>query len=576
MAEPSRKFRCAVYTRKSTEDGLEQEFNSLDAQHEACKAYILSQRHEGWSLVPDRYDDGGFSGGSLERPGLKKLLEQVSAGKVDIIVIYKVDRLTRSLADFAKIVDVLDGAGASFVSITQSFNTTTSMGRLTLNMLLSFAQFEREVTGERIRDKIAASKRRGLWMGGPVPLGYEVRERKLVVNEAEAETVRHVMRRYCELNSVRELVAELRRDGVVTKVQTRVSGPHRGGIPFARGALYHLLKNRIYRGEIVHKGVAYLGEQAPIVPIELWDRVQAILTERATCAGARTGAKRSSLLAGLCFDGLGRPMVPSHTTKGCRSYRYYVTRPDRLADAPAWRTGAHDLEKIVRSGIAQLLGDPFELTRLMNAEVDLQQVHEAQRRAASLSEIFNAASFSDCFSYLQQLVRSVGIQQDQISIEIDRPTVVSMLEWPSDGSPDEPATITLTCAATRVRRGHALRLLMPVEAVVAERTPRREEKLIRLIAEAHAARQLIEAAPDKPLSKIALEQKRCRTRLAGLVAISCLAPDIALAIVKGEQPKRFNRRTLLSGSLPLEWLAQREFLGFADGANAARVANLDD
>ena len=284
MAE--KLFRCAVYTRKSTEDGLEQEFNSLDAQYEACAAYALSQRHEGWVLLKDRYDDGGFSGGNMERPGLKRPLTDIGAGKVDIVLLYKIDRLTRSLTEFSKIVEVLDKAGASFVSITQSFNTTTSMGRLTLNMLLSFAQFEREVTGERIRDKIAASKKKGLWMGGPVPLGYEVRDRKLVVNEDEAEQVRHIMRRYLALGSVPALVEELRRDGYRTKVQRKSSGPHRGGCIYRRGTLYHLLSNRIYRGFIVHKGEAYPGEHEPIVDEQLWDEVRALLATNASASRA--------------------------------------------------------------------------------------------------------------------------------------------------------------------------------------------------------------------------------------------------------------------------------------------------
>jgi site-specific DNA recombinase len=248
-----RSIRCAIYTRKSTEDGLEQDFNSLDAQRDACAAYVLSQQHEGWSLVPDHFDDGGFSGGNMERPGLRDLLAAVRAGQVDVIVVYKIDRLTRSLADFAKIVEVLDEAGASFVSVTQAFNTTTSMGRLTLNVLLSFAQFERELTSERIRDKIAASKRKGLWMGGPVPLGYDVRNRRLVVNETEAETVRQLMRRYLECGSGRLLIEQLEREGVCTKVQNRTSGPHKGGIPFRRGSLYYLLANRMYVGEIRHR-----------------------------------------------------------------------------------------------------------------------------------------------------------------------------------------------------------------------------------------------------------------------------------------------------------------------------------
>jgi site-specific DNA recombinase len=248
VAEAKKPVRCAIYTRKSTEDGLEQDYNSLDAQYDACTAYALSQRNEGWGLVTKRYDDGGFSGGNMDRPGLNALLADIKAGKVDIILLYKIDRLTRSLSDFARIVDVLDNAGASFVSITQSFNTTTSMGRLTLNMLLSFAQFEREVTGERIRDKIEASKKKGIWMGGPVPLGYDVVERKLIENASEAKLVRHIMQRYLDLGSVKALVHELDQDGYCTKIQIRTSTANKGGCAFRRGTIYHLLSNRIYLG----------------------------------------------------------------------------------------------------------------------------------------------------------------------------------------------------------------------------------------------------------------------------------------------------------------------------------------
>ena len=250
-------FRCAIYTRKSTEEGLDQEFNSLDAQREVCEAYIVSQRHEGWLLVPDRYDDGGFSGGTMERPGLKRLLGDVRSGKVDVILVYKVDRLTRALSDFAKIVDILDDTEVSFVSITQAFNTTTSMGRLTLNVLLSFAQFEREVISERVRDKVAASKAKGMWMGGCVPLGYAVEARKLMIDETEAATVRHIFQRYLELGAVPALLEDLRASGVVTKRQTMRDGSSRGAIPFNRGALYYFLKNRIYRGDIVHHDKVY-------------------------------------------------------------------------------------------------------------------------------------------------------------------------------------------------------------------------------------------------------------------------------------------------------------------------------
>ena len=299
MDRTKKMVRCAIYTRKSTEDRLEQEYNSLDAQYDACTAYALSQRHEGWTVTKDRYDDGGFSGGTLERAGLKRLLSDIEAGKVDIILLYKIDRLTRSLSDFAKIVEILDRNSASFVSITQSFNTTTSMGRLTLNMLLSFAQFEREVTGERIRNKIYASKRKGIWMGGPVPLGYDVVERKLVVNETEAEQVRAIMQMYLTACSVPELVEILARNGSYTKIQQRKDGETKGGVHFKRGTLYHLLSNRIYRGMTVHKGEAYEAEHEAIVSEELWNEVQAKLPKQGQGGSSRKVSPRTDVLAAL-------------------------------------------------------------------------------------------------------------------------------------------------------------------------------------------------------------------------------------------------------------------------------------
>jgi site-specific DNA recombinase len=264
------RINCAIYTRKSSDEGLEKEFNSLDAQREACEAYVKSQKHAGWLALADLYDDGGLSGGTLERPALQRLLADIKSGKVQIVVVYKVDRLTRSLADFAKIVDVLDAHDASFVSVTQSFNTTTSMGRLTLNMLLSFAQFEREIAGERIRDKIAASKAKGMWMGGNVPLGYDVMDRKLIVNETEAGTVRTIFRRYAELGSVRLLRDDLARQGIVSKRRAHASAALAGGNHFSRGALYTLLQNRIYRGEISHQGHVYPGQHEAIIDVDLW------------------------------------------------------------------------------------------------------------------------------------------------------------------------------------------------------------------------------------------------------------------------------------------------------------------
>jgi site-specific DNA recombinase len=356
------KFRCAVYTRKSSEEGLEQDFNSLDAQREACEAFIASQKREGWSLVGEVYDDGGFSGATMERPGFQRLLKGVSAGQIDVVVVYKVDRLTRSLSDFAKIVDVFDRHAGSFVSVTQQFNTTSSMGRLTLNILLSFAQFEREVTGERIRDKIAASKKKGMWMGGLPSLGYDVKDRKLIVNKTEAEIVRHIFRRYVELKSVRELKEDLDSAGIVSKVRTAADGSPYGGQRLARGALYLMLQNRIYRGEIVHKGKGYLAEHEAIIDETLWNTVQAILSgNRVERANGKSG-NESSLLMGILFDAHGGRMSPTHATKKGIRYRYYISRSllggSTKARTEGQRIPAAALESLLVRRIRDWLADP--------------------------------------------------------------------------------------------------------------------------------------------------------------------------------------------------------------------------
>jgi site-specific DNA recombinase len=323
MGEPDRtprhfakKARCAIYTRKSSEEGLEQAFNSLDAQREACAAYILSQKHEGWTVLLALYDDGGFSGGSMERPALKRLIADIEAGQIDVIVVYKVDRLTRALADFAKLVEVFDRRGVSFVSITQQFNTTTSMGRLTLNVLLSFAQFEREVISERVRDKVAASKKKGLWMGGVPPLGYDVENRKLVVNEAEARIVLDIFRRYLALKSVHALRDELADAGITSKRRLRPDGTEYGGQKFSRGALYLILQNRLYRGEVTHKGQSYRGEHPAIVDKPLWEEVQTALAANRVDRETGVRANHPSLLTGMVFDDAGERLTPTHGEEG--------------------------------------------------------------------------------------------------------------------------------------------------------------------------------------------------------------------------------------------------------------------
>lgn len=366
MKAPVRKLKCAIYTRKSTEEGLEMEFNSLDAQHEACTAFIASQKAEGWLLLTDRYDDGGWSGGTLDRPGLTRLLADVEAAKIDIIVVYKVDRLSRSLLDFAKLVETFERQNVSFVSVTQSFNTTTSMGRLTLNILLSFAQFEREVIGERVRDKVAASRKKGMWMGGIPPLGYDVADRKLVVNAAEAELVRLIFRRFLDLGSGTELVRELGAAGHRTKSWTTQDGKTRAGTPINRGNVYKILANRVYLGEAVHKGVAYPGEHAVIIDRRTWDRVHAALAANAVARSNRVRAETPALLKGILFGPNGTAMSPTHTRKKGRLYRYYVSQTaikGGYDSCPIRMIPAGEIEARVVAHIRGLLRAPEMIVR---------------------------------------------------------------------------------------------------------------------------------------------------------------------------------------------------------------------
>src|SRR6266446_2250055 len=352
--------RCAIYTRVSTDQGLDQEFNSLDAQYDAASAYIKSQAHAGWTLIRSRYDDGGYSGGSTDRPDLQRLLDDIRARKIDVIVVYKVDRLTRSLADFAKLVELFDAQGVSFVSVTQQFNTTTSMGRLTLNVLLSFAQFEREVTSERIRDKIAASQRKGLWVGGPLPLGYQMKDGKITVVEDEAERVRLIYRRYLELGGVNALVRDLRDKDIRTKIRLRGTGATHGGILFERGSLFYLLRNRFYIGEVKYKGEILPGEQAAIMDRQLFEAVQQKLTDQWS---HRNHAKSKSdhLLTGLLYDDAGHRMIPTHATKAGIRYRYYASLPHLKGESKTVSVGsvsrlpATDIEDIIVKSVNELV-----------------------------------------------------------------------------------------------------------------------------------------------------------------------------------------------------------------------------
>lgn len=515
--------RCAIYTRKSTEDGLEQEFNSLDAQRAACAAYIESQRHEGWSLVPEYYDDGGFSGGSMNRPSLTHLLADVKAGKVDVIVVYKVDRLTRSLPDFARIVEILDDNDASFVSVTQSFNTTSSMGRLTLNVLLSFAQFEREVTGERIRDKIAASKARGMWMGGNIPAGYDVQDRKLVINPKEAAKVRMIFERYVEIGSVATLALQLEDGGVRSPKRVSRNGRTIGGLVFSKGALYAILKNRIYVGEVSHCGKHYPGQHEGIIGPELFDRANSLLVSNRANTISGLNAEHPSLLKGLIWDSHGRRMRPDHAAKRGRRYRYYVSRKDPDVRQKPLRVPAGDIEGIVLAQLPQRrMLDGICTIRLGKAK--------APPREEILSE-----------------VDKVVVHPDALEIEFKHP--------------DAFGNQTLKIDACLARRGNEMKF---VESATNAAITSRDPSLIKLVVKAYRARTELELTRDRSVAELAESQNVSSDYFRVLLRISYLAPDIIAAILEGRQPVQLNRQRLARmTSLPASWNEQRVALGFA-------------
>jgi site-specific DNA recombinase len=419
-----RKLRCAIYTRKSTEEGLDQEFNSLDAQREACQACVASQKAEGWILVPNHYDDGGFTGSTLERPALTRLRADIEAGRVDVVVVYKIDRLSRSLMDFAKLVEAFDRNNVTFVSVTQSFNTTTSMGRLTLNILLSFAQFEREVIGERIRDKFAASRKRGMWMGGFVPLGYDAKDRRLVINKAEAATVRMIFERFIKIGSATEMVRLLTSEGVRGKQGKLVD----------KGYVYKLLNNRVYVGEAVHKGTAYPGEHHAIINRDLWDKVHAILRDSPRQRAARTRARTPALLKGLIFGPSGCAMSPTHTRKGGRLYRYYVSQSvlkHGHGACPVARIPAAEIEAAVVDQLRGLLRAPEIIVRTWREArpqiegLSENDVREALERFEPLwDELFPAEQMR----IVQLLVERIDVGTDRVDIRLRTEGLATLVE----------------------------------------------------------------------------------------------------------------------------------------------------
>jgi DNA invertase Pin-like site-specific DNA recombinase len=561
--------RCAIYTRKSTEEGLEQDFNSLDAQREACEAFISSQKHEGWVTLPTQYDDGGYSGGTLERPALQRLLADIRGSKADVVVVYKIDRLTRSLLDFAKIVDVFDAHGVSFVSVTQAFNTATSMGRLTLNVLLSFAQFEREVTGERIRDKIAASKQKGMWMGGYPPLGYDVKDRKLVVHETEAETVRYIFRRYRELRSVRLLKEHLDAASIVSKHRTVPNGRHYGGKSFARGALYHMLQNRIYHGEIVHKDQAYPGEHEPIIDEDLWQVVQKTLAANRVDRSAGKGNHHLSLLAGLIHDAHGELMTPSHAVKKGVRYRYYVSKNLVTEGVRAERQGqripASHIEALVAARVRAWLADPvFVLNTIQCRGSDAVAQKRLLDEAAQLAASWQELDAERLRAILRAAVTRVQVHSDRVAVTLDQMGVALWLSGKtqpqlahSGGDERERAPMVLTIPARLKRAGIEMRLVVDDGSEPANVDP----GLVRLLLRAHTIRARLLEDPSLPLKEIAAEEGISSSYVTRLLRLAFLAPDIVTAILNGRHPPQLTANRLMNDTrLPLDWGAQRELL----------------
>jgi site-specific DNA recombinase len=568
-AKSSKKVRCAIYTRKSTEEGLEQDFNTLHAQREACEAFIASQRHEGWTVIETAYDDGGFSGGSMERPALKRLLDDVRSKKVDVIVVYKVDRLTRSLMDFVKIVEVFDGHGVSFVSVTQAFNTTTSMGRLTLNVLLSFAQFEREVTGERIRDKIAASKKKGLWMGGFLPLGYKANGRSLIIDETEAETVRTVVALYLKYGNVAAVQAELARRKIVRSQGTTKSGRLYGDRALSRGQIYRLLSNPIYVGEIAHKGARHAGQHKGIVDRATWDAVQAKLASNAHIRHVRSNAKEPSLLAGMLFDTRGRRLVPTHASKRGKRYRYYALQsqadtPLHHANARSCRIAAGEIEGVVIERLNAALLDRRWLIEILSLdEAAPAVIRKFLDGAGALAKRLASASGSEQRATLLGLLHNVTIAESEVRIQFQingLSTALSDLgNVETQGarvamSPTDAEVATLSLPVAFKRRGVETKLI--IEGGSSSKRSRPDPALIKTVARAHIWFE------DLVLGRITMTELAARegvkvSSVAKLLPLAFLAPDIVEAILDGTQSATAVAHHLIRSNLPVLWKDQR-------------------
>jgi site-specific DNA recombinase len=549
-AAAKRSIRCAIYTRVSTESGLDQDFNSLDAQYDAALAYIRSQAHAGWSLVRTRYDDGGFSGGSTDRPALQQLLDDIRAHRINVIVVYKVDRLTRSLADFAKLVELFDTHGVSFVSVTQQFNTTTSMGRLTLNVLLSFAQFEREVTSERIRDKIGASKRKGLWVGGVVPLGYQAKDRKITVVADEAKTVRHIYRRYLDLGSLNLLLTDLRQTGVKTKLRPLSNGRTIGGIPFTRGSLAAFLRNRFYVGEVQYKGEVFPGEQTAILDLALFEAVQSKLDRQRT-NHAKAQQKSPSLLAGRIFDERGNRMTPSYAVKNAVRYRYYISaaliqgQPDKAAKLN--RVPATEIEKLILSAVRKHLA----------------------RKPHNKMEAAGADSLNDK-ELISAHVARVDVKRDHLAIQLSAKSERDSEAqdcWQSAEQDErvhrDPNVLVVAWKKTPSKRPREIILPASISSHPDPRPIRAETraKLVTAIAKGrHWLHELIVGTVTN-VEQIAAREKCSIRQVNRTITLAFIAPTLIQAAVDGRLPRGIGVAAVRD--FPAEWTRQYERLGLS-------------
>jgi site-specific DNA recombinase len=553
--------RCAIYTRKSSEEGLEQEFNSLAAQREACEAYIRSQQHEGWVLARTRYDDGGFSGGNMERPALQGLLADIQAGPIDIVVVYKVDRLTRSLADFARLVELFDAEAVSFVSVTQQFNTTSSMGRLTLNVLLSFAQFEREVTGERIRDKIAASKKKGMWMGGNVPLGYDASERTLVINPAEGETVRRIFALYRELGCVRRVKEAADRLGLRTKCSTTANDAERGGKPFSRGHLYTLLSNPLYTGQIAHKGALYPGQQPVLIDDETWSAVRDQLAANKSDHRRRPKAAEPSLLAGLLVDARGERLTPSHAVKKGRRYRYYVSAAlitDAGTDrAQGWRLAAREIEDAVIRILADALTSPAGLVeRFGAAGMPSDQLRKLLSRAARVKAALGGSP-GERAKLVHELVEKIIVDEKTIIIKLRRSSLLGIPSSASEAASE--GAVELTAAVALTRRGAETKLVLPGLAPQ-KHSSKCDPALIKAIVRGRAWFEELATGRVRSLNELAKRDGISRRYIRRLVGLAFLSPQLVDAILQGRQSVELTATWLTELDLPLDWTEQHKLL----------------